>query len=92
MIGAQLRDAGIAQVSLGKEEWLSMVRECAKSIAAKEGTVTINDLRERFTLPIGAHHNLWGAVFKSKQFKVVGFGTATHPQAHARRVCIYSTN
>lgn len=92
MQGAILRDAGIAQVSMGKEAWLAMVRQSAREIAQSAGRVTINDLRERFALPMDAHPNLWGAVFKSKEFRVIGFDTATHPQAHARRVCVYKTN
>ena len=90
--GSQLRDAGIASASLGNEEWLQQVREYAKFVAMQNGQVSINDLREMFDLPYGAHPNLWGAVFKTRAFRMVDFGVAKHPSAHARRIGIYAIN
>ena len=90
--GTALRDAGIAQVSMGREEWLHSVREYAKQVAVTTGQVSINDLRSEFEPPAGASHNIWGAVFKTKLFRLVGFGVANHPASHARRIGVYAIN
>jgi hypothetical protein len=87
--GEQLKEAGIAQASAGNENWLQKVREFAKKLAKENGSVSINELRQEFCLPLGASPNLWGAVFKTREFKLVSFGVATHPSAHARRIGIY---
>lgn len=90
--GEQLKQAGIALVAMGNEAWLAIVREHARQVAISGGSVSINDLRPKFDLPHGASPNLWGAVFKTRQFRMVGFGVATHPSAHARRIGIYTIN
>lgn len=87
-----LRDAGIAQVSMGREEWLAAVRAYARQVVATTGQVSINDLRGRFELPADASPNLWGAVFKSREFHLVGFDVANHPESHARRIGVYKTH
>jgi hypothetical protein len=87
--GQQLRDDGIARVSLGREEWIAYARAVAVEIAEANGTVTINDVRERIELPEEFPPNVWGAVLRGDAFEPVGFCQATHPSAHARVVRIY---
>ena len=89
MTGQQLRDAGINRVSIGREEWISKARDMAVWIAKESGTVNINDIRGVIDLPNDYHPNTWGAIFKAKDFKAVGYCQATHPSAHARVVRVY---
>ena len=87
--GQLLRDAGIARVSCGREDWIAYARAVAVEIAEARGQVTINDVRERVELPDGFPPNAWGAVLRGDAFEPVGFCQATHPSAHARVVRIY---
>jgi hypothetical protein len=88
-VGRMLRDQGIERVSAGHEQWLAEVRAYAWVIAHAKGVVSINDLRPRFKLPPGAHHNLWGSVFHTSEFRPTGLTQAAHSAAHARTVREY---
>jgi len=89
MKGRDLRDAGIARVSIGREDWIAKARNLAVSIAKRSGQVTINDVRRFIDLPDDFHPNTWGAVLRGDTFQPVGFCQATHPSAHARVIRIY---
>jgi hypothetical protein len=89
MNGRDLRDAGIAAVSIGREDWIAKARDMAIWVAKQSGKVTINDVRHLIDLPDDYHPNTWGAIFKAKDFKAVGYCQATHPSAHARVVRVY---
>lgn len=89
MKGRDLRDAGIAAVSIGREEWIAKARRTAVAIAQRAGQVTINDVRKFIDLPDDYHPNTWGAVLRGDAFEPIGFCQATHPSAHARVVRVY---
>jgi hypothetical protein len=89
MNGRDLRDAGIACVSIGREEWIAKARSTAVAIAQRSGQVTINDVRKFIELPDDYHPNTWGAVLRGDAFEPIGFCQATHPSAHARVVRVY---
>lgn len=89
MNGRDLRDAGIARVSIGREEWIAKARGTAIAIAQRAGQVTINDVRKFIELPDDYHPNTWGAVLRGDAFEPIGFCQATHPSAHARVVRVY---
>lgn len=89
LTGQTLRDAGIARVSEGKDQWLAEARSNAVTIARIHGTVSINELRQVIGLPEGYHPNAWGAVFKCPDLEPCGYTQATHPSAHARVVRVY---
>lgn len=89
MQGRKLRDAGIALVSIGREEWIAKARSTAIAIARRAGQVTINDVRKFIELPDDYHPNTWGAVLRGDAFEPIGFCQATHPSAHARVVRVY---
>jgi hypothetical protein len=89
MNGRDLRDAGIARVSIGREEWIAKARSTAIAIARRAGQVTINDVRKFIELPDDYHPNTWGAVLRGDAFEPIGFCQATHPSAHARVVRVY---
>lgn len=88
--GAQLRDAALDAIEAKRFEWLQKARLEAMFIARRIGSVTINDVRDVIQLPEDFSPNTWGAVFRCKDFKPIGFDTATHPAAHARLVRIYA--
>ncbi len=89
MKGRDLRDAGIARVSIGREDWIAKARDMAIWIAKRSGQVTINDVRQLIDLPDNFHHNTWGAVLRGDAFEPIGYCQATHPSAHARVVRVY---
>ena len=89
MNGRDLRDAGVARVSIGREEWIAKARSTAVAIAQRAGQVTINDVRKFIELPDDYHPNTWGAVLRGDAFEPIGFCQATHPSAHARVVRVY---
>jgi len=89
MNGRDLRDAGIARMSIGREEWIAKARSTAVAIAQRAGQVTINDVRKFIELPDDYHPNTWGAVLRGDAFEPIGFCQATHPSAHARVVRVY---
>jgi hypothetical protein len=89
MKGRALRDAGIARVSIGREDWIAKARDMAIWIAKRSGQVTINDVRQLIDLPEDFHHNTWGAVLRGDAFEPIGYCQATHPSAHARVVRVY---
>jgi hypothetical protein len=89
MNGRDLRDAGIARVSIGREEWIAKARGIAILIAKSAGQVTINDVRNLVDMPDDFHPSTWGAVLRGDAFQAIGFCQATHASAHARVVRIY---
>jgi len=89
MNGRDLRDAGVARVSIGREEWIAKARSTAVAIAQRAGQVTINDVRKFIELPDNYHPNTWGAVLRGDAFEPIGFCQATHPSAHALVVRVY---
>lgn len=89
MKGRDLRDAGIARVSIGREDWIAKARSLAVSIAKRSGQVTINDVRRFIDLPDDFPPSTWGAVLRGDIFKPIGYTQAAHPSAHARVIRIY---
>ena len=61
------RDRGIAKVAANNGEFLVEARACALDILQRQPTIVMDDVR-RTCLLSPAHHNAWGAVFKTKDF------------------------
>jgi len=89
-VGRKLRDSQLDFFEVRDEEFIAHCRTVAVAIAQQQGSVSINDVRERVAIPHGKHPSVFGAVFKGKQFTPIGFTEATHPAAHARVVRVYS--
>ena len=70
-------------------EFLERCRNLARLICRERGQVSINDIREFVTVPSGVHPSVLGAVFRTKEFRPVGYTEATHKEAHARAVRVY---
>jgi hypothetical protein len=88
-VGRKLRDSQLDFFEVRDEEFLAQCRAVAVACAQQNGTVSINDVRERVSIPIGMSPSVLGAVFKGKRFESVGFTEATHAAAHARVVRVY---
>ena len=85
-LGRQLRDEGICRVESNNGSFVEYMRKFAYKIAQRNGTVTINDLRQHAN-QIGMqpkHPNAWGSVLRCSWFRPVGFAQAKLPQSHAR--------
>ena len=79
---------GLFEVQHG--ELLERCRAAAIVYARRHGFVSINEVREAVTLPPGTHPSLLGAVFRTRQFRAIGYTEALHPAAHARVVRVYA--
>jgi len=89
-LGRRLRDNQLALFEIRQAEFLERCRALAIEVAKRQGTVSINDIRARISVPAGVHPSVLGSVFKNRSFSVVGFTEAKHPQAHARIVRVYA--
>lgn len=88
--GRELRDAQLGLFAASHTELLERFRALAVVIARRQGFVSINDIREQIDLPPGVHPSTLGAVFRTRQFRAIGFTEALHPAAHARAVRVYA--
>lgn len=70
-------------------QFLERCRALAVLVCKQRGEASINDIRAIIEVPSGVHPSVLGAVFRTKQFKSVGYTEAVHPQAHARVVRVY---
>lgn len=88
--GRAIRDSQLALFEVRDAAFLSRCRALALVIARQEGQVSINDIRAILEPPPGVSPNVYGAVFKDRRFKAVGYTQANHPSAHARVVRVYA--
>lgn len=89
-IGQSLRDAQLGLFEVRDADFLAQCRDIAERIARIKGEVSINDIREHLKLPAHIHPSVLGGVFNRKKFQPIGYTQATHKQAHARVVRVYT--
>lgn len=87
--GRAIKDRQLDIFEQREHEFLTRCRQVAQMIAMTQGEVSINDVRGLVNLPDGVHPSVFGAVFRTKQFKAIGSTEATHKEAHARLVRVY---
>ena len=87
--GRDMRDRQLDIFEQRDHQFLERCRALAVLVCKQHGQVSIHDIRAFIEVPPGVHPSVLGAVFRTKQFKRVGFTEATHPQAHARVVRVY---
>lgn len=84
------RDTGIARVTCANATFIETMRSVARMIARKQGTVTADDLREYVAehpeIERPTSHNAYGAIFRCKDFRPVGYVVSRQPQGHGNRV------
>lgn len=89
-IARQLRDQGIAAVSsYPNDDYITKARAVAEILAAKQGSVTINDVLKICPRPENVHPNAIGAIMRSKHLKLISFVHSDKISAHARRIGVY---
>ena len=88
--GVRLADEGIAKVSVGKSEWLAKARQAVVDHAKKHGQVTSDDLHDICPLPVGAHPNLIGAVWRNLNLTFAGYQQSKRPSAHGRVIRVWA--
>ena len=91
--GNEIKNFYLDLHEITKQDFLLKARAVAAKLAKQNGSVSINEVREKVTLPPGMHPSVYGAVFRGKTFKHSGdFARASHPAGHARLVGIYYLN
>jgi hypothetical protein len=90
-LGETLRDKGLDLVEENAGDWIDWIRREAIQISARRGMVSASDLRKIADREgRQPHHpNAWGAVFRGRDWELVGFEKNSRPSAHARRVCLW---
>lgn len=92
-LGRALRDDGIRRVTRSDSvlRCIQTARDWAESYARRHGAVSINDVRRALDLK-DVPPNSIGAIFRDKRFTVCGYTQATHADAHARTVKVFTLN
>jgi hypothetical protein len=90
--GRRLRDLGIESVSSHNTEWIDRARAIARQLIVYRLQVTADELRFVMGDDEPDHPNAWGAVFKTKEFKRIGFKQSATKTRHAAIVGIWTLN
>ncbi len=72
-----------------KRIWVVNARQTAIEIAAREGSVSADDVRERFPIPGGIHRNVMGRLFKVPVFVFSGIKKSDTPSRKGGLICTY---
>ena len=91
---AEQRTTGIALTEQSNKLFVETMRKRAKEIALHRGEVHIDHLRE-YALSIGVEPespNAWGAIFRCKGWRKVGYRQSEFISNHGRTVPIWSFN
>jgi hypothetical protein len=89
--GEVLRDEGIARVETNNHEFVVQLRRVARKHSDKHGKVTVDDLRlwADAHQVIPAHRNAYGAIFKGRDWRLVGRQRSTYPSNHYRWISVW---
>lgn len=69
-----------------RAEYLILARATARLLAHTNGSVTINDVREKCPPPAGIDGRVMGAVFLKAEFEQLGYETSDRRTSHGRPV------
>lgn len=74
---------------------LSIIRNRATELCREKGTVTVDDLRTDDKLQSVIHFEnipgeTWSGVFRSREFRKVGFMVSTRPENHGRYINVWA--
>jgi hypothetical protein len=89
--GEKLKQHGLDAIEIKEGDFVGTARSIAELLAKKNGTVTMDEVREVLDL-LGvqpAHSNSFGAVFKNKRWIYAGMRKSNRPSNHARMVRIW---
>ena len=69
-----------------RKEFLDFARWEAVRIWYRKGNITVDDVRAEVKTPDGVNPKVWGALFDSKDWKLVSYVKTTRQVAHGRPV------
>ena len=72
-----------------RSEFLYQCKKIAISHALKNGSVTIDDVRDKIELPEGIDGRVFGAVFNNKDFVKVGYTETKRKTSHKRPIAVF---
>lgn len=70
-------------------DFLARARHVATTIAERQGEVTADDVREFLPIPANVHHSVMGSVFRSPQWKRIGWRRSSQPQRKASVIGVW---
>ena len=82
--GRRQRDLGMAiSASYPGDAWVLQARTIGEIIAAKQGSVTIDQILMVCPRPKDVSPNATGSIFRGKRWKCIGFAQSSQVQRHA---------
>lgn len=89
--GDYLKNRGLDLVESNNVEFVAALRKEAIKLIKKHGQVSIDELRAFANMKRikPKHCNCFGAIFRSKEFKSIGFKKSQLPSNHSRVVGIW---
>jgi hypothetical protein len=69
--------------------FLHLARLTARAVATAHGQVSANDIRQRMPENCERYHMAMGAIFRGRDWELIGYVKAAHKSAHARRIGLY---
>ena len=86
-IGPARKAAAHAHFEEVAKDWLREARACARRQCELTGSVTSDDVREAIgEPPEGIHRNVWGAIWSTGEFKVIGWMHSKRPSSNGRAI------
>ena len=87
-LGEQAKIFGIELVEFNGQDFVKSMREVARQLIKQCGWITCDDLRkiaDRYGIE-PHHQNVWGSVFRHKDFEPCGYEKSKLVSNHARRI------
>ena len=92
-LGEQSKIYGMNLIELHCGDFCETMRKVARGMIKEKGSITCDDLR-RFANKHGIephHPNAWGAIFRTKDFIMLGYKKSQLLSNHARRIAIWGS-
>lgn len=70
-------------------EFIRQARELATELGRDGRVLTVNDLRERLEIPAGVDPRVMGVVFKTAEWRALGYGPSDRRISHGRPVMLF---
>ena len=91
-LALRLKQRGIDAVEESNLTWVEEMRQHARFVSLRDGSVTADDVRDHVQA-IGwkpESPNAYGAVFRGKHWKCIGRCKSKHPGNHAREIKVWA--
>ena len=86
------RDRGIALVSGNNQKFIDWARHTALLEIHRHGSVTIDsirDIQKFYGVDNPTHRNAYGAIFRDKRFKHIGYAQSKQVSNHGREIKVW---